>query len=158
MIKVLFVCLGNICRSPLAEEVFRDLVKSEGLASKISCDSCGTSRYHIGELAHHLSRDVAVRNGLELTHKARQLKSEDFSDFDYLIGMDNQNIQNMKNLRGAEKSNQKIFLMREFDNAKSKKAVSDPYGGDEADFDDCYEILHESCKNFLNQLKVNHNL
>jgi len=159
MIKVLFVCLGNICRSPLAEGVFRELVKEHNLSSKISCDSCGTSSYHIGELPHHLSRLVAQNHGMRLTHKARQLKAQDFTAFQYLIAMDASNMQNAQRIKPTEAGNYgELLLMRKFDNAQSKKAVADPYGGDTADFEECYEILHESCLNFLQFLKEKHNL
>ena len=95
MIRVLFVCLGNICRSPLAEGIFQHLVEEKSLQDKINIDSCGTSGYHAGEKAHHLSRKVAQSHGIELRSRSRQLKSTDFQEFDYMIAMDTSNIQNI---------------------------------------------------------------
>lgn len=153
MINILFVCLGNICRSPLAEGVFQHLVEQEGLSGQISCDSCGTSSYHIGEKAHPMSRRVAQENGIELTSRARQFVFSDFKDFDYVIAMDASNKRNLKTFNGFSAASDKVFLMREFDDSKSGKDVMDPYGGDMGDYEYCYQILRESCSNFLEHVK-----
>ena len=158
MINVLFVCLGNICRSPLAEGVFQKLAEEEGLASEISVDSCGTSNYHIGELAHESSRKVAKINGINLTHRARQISSEDFGDFDYILAMDSSNIRNMSLLEGFDKHQDKVSLLRAFDNGQSEKAVDDPYGGDFGDFEECYRIVEESSRNLLEHIRREHQL
>ncbi len=153
MINVLFVCLGNICRSPLAEGVFQKLVEDKGLSSQFSVDSCGTSAYHIGELPHHLSRKVAQLHGMELTHRARQLSSQDYKQFDYILAMDASNLRNMQQVAGFAKAKDKVSLLRAFDNQQSSKAVDDPYGGDMSDFEDCYQIVKESCENLLAKIQ-----
>lgn len=153
MINVLFVCLGNICRSPLAEGVFQKLVEDEGLADSFQVDSCGTSAYHIGELPHQSSRKVAKKNGITLTHQARQLVSSDYQEFDYILAMDASNIRNMKLVNGFKEGEGKVSLLRTFDNQQSGSAVDDPYGGDFSDFEDCYNIVKESCQNLLAHIK-----
>ncbi|MGB0524146.1 MAG: low molecular weight protein-tyrosine-phosphatase [Flammeovirgaceae bacterium] len=153
MINVLFVCLGNICRSPLAEGVFQHLVEQAGLGGQIHCESCGTSSYHIGERAHPMSRRVAQENGIELTSRARQFLPRDFEDFDYVVAMDASNVRNLKSFSGYADAKEKVFLMRKFDDAQSSKDVMDPYGGDIGDYEYCYEILSESCANFLAYIK-----
>src|SRR5688572_8369678 len=99
MINVLFVCLGNICRSPLAEGIFKDIVKKKGLNNKISIDSAGTGNYHIGADPDHRSIKVARKYDIELDHKARQFVKRDFDDFDYIIAMDQNNYDNIKRLK-----------------------------------------------------------
>lgn len=156
MLNVLFVCLGNICRSPLAEGVFDDLIQKEGLGEQVSCDSCGTSSYHIGEQAHPMSRRVAHENSIELTSRARQFEPNDFQEFDYIITMDASNKRNLRTFQGYNDASGKIFLMREFDHALSGKDVADPYGGEIRDYEYCYKILKESCGNFIKYMKKQH--
>src|SRR5689334_8612901 len=88
MIRVLFVCTGNICRSPMAEAVFRDMVARAGLADRIMADSAGTDGWHAGEQPHHGTRQVLRERGIDYTHAARQVRGDDFSGFDYLIALD----------------------------------------------------------------------
>ena len=156
MINVLFVCLGNICRSPLAEGIFQHFVDEADLAGQISCDSCGTSSYHIGESAHPMSRRVAQSNGIELTSRARQFKSHDFEDFDYIIAMDYSNIKNLASFDGYKNGESKVFKMRKFDNAQTARDVMDTYGGDFSDFEHCFEVLKECCGNLLTHIQKQH--
>ena len=130
-INVLFVCLGNICRSPLAEGVFRELVKQRGLSEQISCDSAGTHNYHIGALPDPRSRRVAADYGIQLTHRGRKLSSEDFAEFDYLIAMDESNFENIQTLfrrsTGLILPEDRLFLYRDFDSQADTSDVPDPY-------------------------------
>ncbi len=148
MLKVLFVCLGNICRSPLAEGIFRDKAEKAGLKGSFFIDSAGTASYHIGSLADHRTRQVALARGIELTHKARALRTEDFSDFDLIIPMDDSNMRNALQLQ-AESGRAKLYLMREFDAVGKGQAVPDPYDGEIKDFEQVHDILERSCDGLL---------
>lgn len=162
MINVLFVCLGNICRSPLAEGIFCELVKQNGLTSEISCDSAGTHSYHIGNLPDHRSRRVASNSGLMLTHRARKLVSDDFGLFDYVVAMDESNFQNIQILShrstGFEMPEDRLFLMREFDTNTTEKNIPDPYYEDIAAFEEVYKLLTGCCENLLAFLVERHRL
>jgi protein-tyrosine phosphatase len=159
MIKVLFVCLGNICRSPLAEAIFNHKIKALGLAQKFKSDSAGTSDYHIGELPDERTIKCAVKNGLPINHRGRQVNRTDFRDFDYIIAMDDNNLRNLNNLKVrynfAEKE---IYLMRNFVPEWQGMPVPDPYYGGEEGFDEIYSILDEAIEGFLEQIKVSHQL
>lgn len=159
MIKVLFVCLGNICRSPLAEGHFLKLIQDSNLQNKIECDSCGTSHYHIGDLADPRTRKNAEKNGINLTHRGRQLTGKDFYEFDYILAMDESNIKNINALQKEQKENTKakIFLMRYFDNKSKNSDVPDPYYRDEQGFEDVFRILERSTFNFMEFLKKESN-
>lgn len=156
MVNVLFVCLGNICRSPLAEGVFQTLIDQEGLGGQINAESCGTGNYHIGEKPHPLSRRVAQSNGIELRSRARQFVPSDFEDFDYILAMDASNKRNLGTFNGFELAKEKVFLIREFDDALSGKDLRDTYGGDFGDFEECYRLLKECCNNLLTFVKKEH--
>lgn len=160
MVKVLFVCLGNICRSPLAEGIFNRMIEEKGLSSEIECDSAGTIGFHSGELPNHGSRKVAKKHGFDLTHRSRMIRLLDFDQFDYLVVMDENNYRDVKDWAAQYKGKHpfQIFMMRDFDDKKSGKAVEDPYGGSQAVFEECYHILDESCTNFLAYIMEQHQL
>lgn len=156
MIQVVFVCLGNICRSPLAEGILNSFLEKEGLSHQVTCDSAGTGNYHVGETAHPMSRRVAHENGIELTSRSRQFESSDFNTFDYIIVMDASNKRNLRAFDGYDQAAQKVFLMREFDHALSGKDVEDTYYGGYNGFEVCYKILNECCGNVIHYLKKQH--
>jgi len=158
MIRVLFVCLGNICRSPLAEGIFKELVKQRKLNHFIATDSAGTANYHIGDTPHHISCQVAQNHGITLDHRGQQLKKRHFDEFDYILVMDDMNLRDTLQLAGSSTHKAKIFKMRNFDNAQSGKDVEDPYGYKLPVFEECYQILYESCQNFLDNLIQQHQL
>lgn len=165
MLNVLFVCLGNICRSPVAEGVFRQLVKERGLETVIQCDSAGTSSYHIGDLPDRRTRENALEHGLKLTHRARKLSGEDLSLFDYLVAMDEANyeaIQYFSHRSTGLYSEDNTVLLREFDpqpdSGPGGLSVPDPYYEDAAVFEQVYQIVYRSCANFLNYLIEQHEL
>ncbi len=162
MIHVLFICLGNICRSPLAEGVFKDLVNKKGLSDKISCDSAGTHGYHIGNLADHRSRRVAADYGITLTHRSRKLLSDDFGVFDYMIAMDESNFEHIQTRSyrstGFDMPTDRLFLFREFDSLSEDPNVPDPYYEDMAAFEEVYQIVYRCGENFLAYLVEKHGL
>ncbi len=159
MIKVLFVCLGNICRSPLAEAIFNQKIKELGLEGKFQSDSAGTSDYHIGELPDERTLNCASKYGLEVNHRGRQVNRTDFRDFDYIIAMDDSNVKNLNLMKERFRFQSKeIHLMRNFVNNSQGMAVPDPYYGGEEGFEEIYRILDEAIDGFLDHVKVTHQI
>lgn len=157
MIKVLFVCLGNICRSPLAEAIFNHQIQEEGLEGKFKCDSCGTSDFHIGELPDERSIKCAEKHGMSMTHRGRQITHIDIREYDYIIAMDKSNKRNIEALILDYRLNHdQIFLMRDFQLDADHPEVPDPYYGGEEGFEEVYKILQDSISNLLIQLKKEH--
>ena len=168
MIKVLFVCLGNICRSPIAEGVFRDLVEKEGLSDAIQCDSAGTASYHIGSLPDRRMRQIAQQNGLDLRHKSRKLAGDDFYTFDYIVAMDEANFEDIRNQSyrssGFYFPEDRLFLYRQFDSDVQGSAepehfsVPDPYYEDIAAFEEVYLIVERCGLSLLDFIIEKNNL
>lgn len=157
MINILYVCLGNICRSPIAEGFMKDFIEKKGLSDKIKVDSAGTPDYHIGALPDRRTRANAEKNGLKLTHKCRQISIQDFSAFDYILAMDAENLADIQLLSltayGTHQSDETCFLLRKFDpKGKPTDSVPDPYYGTETDFENVYQIVKRSNEAFLNWL------
>lgn len=152
MLKVLFVCLGNICRSPLAEGILKKLVVLDNLEHAFHIDSAGTASYHLGSLPDDRTRKVAEERGVLLTHRARAFTIEDFYTFDFIIPMDQSNLSNVLRLM-PEDNKASIHLLREFDSVGKGQAVPDPYYGDLSDFEKVHDILERSCIHFLNHIK-----
>lgn len=151
MVKILFVCLGNICRSPMAEAVFRDLVKKEGLADKISIDSAGTGNWHVGKPPHRGTQEILQKNAIEFEGiHARQITEEDLRNFDYIIAMDVENLGNLRRLAGYAKTG---FIGRLLDFVPDSDLtdVPDPYYT--GNFMEVYELIEKGCRHLLETVK-----
>lgn len=150
--RILFVCLGNICRSPMAEAVMLRKVSDAGLSDKFLIDSAGTSSYHIGDLPDMRMRQFARQCGYDLTHRARRVCSDDFFDFDMLIGMDDQNVADLEDLAPEPEAKKKIFRMADFTNIHGLDYVPDPYYGGADGFRLVIEMLEDGCAELLDRL------
>lgn len=156
LIKVLFVCLGNICRSPMAEAVFRDMIEKNQLTHKISVDSAGTAGWHMNKPPHEGTRDLLDRIGVSYDgQKARQLQKTDFANFDYIIAMDAQNIADMQAVF-LNKDDPAIAKMTDYITDPKETNVPDPYYT--GDFDYTYELIALGCEGLLNHIKDKHNI
>lgn len=156
MIKILFVCLGNICRSPMAEAVMRHLIKMEGLEKVISVDSAGTGNWHIGKPPHEGTCHILSKYKISYEgQKARQLTKADLSCFDYIIGMDNENMGNIRRLAGYDRTGE-ISRLLDFLEDHPFTDVPDPYFT--GNFDEVYELVSKSCENLLMEIKTKHHL
>ena len=157
-VKVLFVCLGNICRSPAAEGVFRQIVEEHHDASNWVIDSAGTGNYHVGDLPDHRMRVHARRRGLDLDHRCRQVNEADFGRFDLIIGMDNANISNLRRLAPTPDDEKKIVAMSEFFCSESRRYydyVPDPYYEGAEGFELVLDLLQDACLNLYNAITSN---
>ncbi len=152
MKKILFVCLGNICRSSSAEEIMRTVLKRAGLDRDITVDSAGLIRYHEGELPDSRMRMHAARRGYNLTHCSRPVRTSDFYDFDLIIGMDDRNIQELKDRAPGIDEEKKIVRMTDFCHNKVADHVPDPYYGGASGFENVLDILEDACEGLLRQL------
>lgn len=161
-IKVLFVCHGNICRSPAAEGTFRHLVENRGLGNLFQIDSAGTASYHVGELPHSTTRAVARKRGIELNHKARQFSPSDFESFDYILTMDEYNHIDITRQIKKKEHEIKVLKFRTFDPLAKEKGnppdVPDPYYGGNNGFDHVQDIMERTSEAFLDWLLKNKNL
>ena len=151
--RIIFVCQGNIIRSPLAENMFRHLTQDKGVEEKYQLDSAGTSAYHVGELPDHRMRQVAQEKGFQYTGKARQYKRSEFDQHDLTIVMDRSNLQILSSWASPEEE-KKIHMMREFDPQGSANLdVPDPYYGGLDGFAKTFEIVKRSCQGLLEVLE-----
>jgi protein-tyrosine phosphatase len=153
--KVLFVCLGNICRSPLAEAIFKHKIRERKLANSFEGDSCGTANYHIGDTPDQRTIKNAEKNGVKIDHVGRQLTERDIESFDYILAMDKSNYNNIFKLANAEEHADKIHMMRDFDTDTKGGEVPDPYYGAERGFQEVFEILDRSLDGFIDYLQEN---
>lgn len=151
--KVLFVCLGNICRSPSAEAVFTGLVKKAGLSDQFEIDSAGTAGWHIGRPADKRMKRHAIKRDFDLTSLGRQFDPQtDFDRFDYIIGMDNENISDLKSMARNEEDRAKIHKMTDFRKEWAYEEVPDPYYGGEEGFELVLDLLEDSCSGLLEEI------
>ena len=149
--KVLFVCLGNICRSPLAEAVFRNHADREGWAGRVRTDSAGTAGYHSGEPSDPRARDCARRHGLEISHRARAATVADYETFDLLVAMDESNAAELRRRAPTSTARRKVRMLRDWDPA-GPGPVPDPYYGSEADFEYVWHLCDRSSPGLLAEI------
>ncbi|HTU15696.1 MAG TPA: low molecular weight protein-tyrosine-phosphatase [Solirubrobacterales bacterium] len=148
--RVLFVCLGNICRSPTAEAVMRDLIEREGLAGEIEIDSAGTGDWHVGKSSDPRAIRAAATRGYEMTSRARQVSTADFEDFDLIVAMDRSNRDDLVALAGGDES--KVRLLRSYAGDPDPD-VPDPYFGGEDGFEEVLDILERNCELLLAEIR-----
>ena len=152
--RICFVCLGNICRSPTAEGVMARLLRDAGLADRVTIDSAGTGDWHTGELADPRTRVAAKRRGLELTHRARQFTRADFDRFDLVVAMDTDNLRHLK-LMAGHRTTPEIRLLCSFDPASPPGAcVPDPYAGGPDGFEEVLDLCERACAGLLDHVRA----
>jgi protein-tyrosine phosphatase len=156
-VRVLFVCLGNICRSPTAEGVMRALVREAGLQERIELDSAGTGGWHVGESPDARATDAAGRRGIVLEGAARKVRPRDFEEFDLILAMDTSNLRDLQRMAPDEQARGKVRLLREWGRAGSQSDgdldVPDPYYGGPGGFDEVLDLVQASCVSLLQQLR-----
>lgn len=153
LVSVVFVCLGNICRSPLAEGVFRHLVGARGLIGRFEIDSAGTSGYHEGDPPDPRSSAVAQRRGIHLAGQSRPLKRSDLDKFDYVIVMDAENYEAVQELASGAPTRARVHRLREFDpRAGADLNVPDPYYGGTRGFEDVHDMVERACATLLDHI------
>jgi protein-tyrosine phosphatase len=151
--RILFVCLGNICRSPLAKWIVQDLVSKRGLSDAVEIDSCGTGSWHIGEPADPRATMTGRAKGLDTKHRARQLCRDDFERFDVIVVMDR---SNQRNVLAAGAPAEKVRLMRSFDPTSGDDLdVPDPYYGGDEGFENVYRMLVRAAEGLLEEITKN---
>jgi protein-tyrosine phosphatase len=158
-VAVLFVCLGNICRSPLAEAVFRSCVDDVGLSGNFEIDSAGTSGYHDGQPADLRTIKEAGRRGVRVTSVSRRVTDQDLDRFQHIVVMDGDNLSQMRRLAARVRSDADLRLLREFDpDANGDDEVPDPWYGGPRDFARVHDIIQRSCLGLLRHLRSLHGL
>ena len=154
MIRVLFVCMGNICRSPTAHGIFESLVQKEGLAHRIEVDSAGTHAYHVGEPPDSRSQEIALARGVDLSgQRARRVLPDDFLRFDYLLAMDRDNYRELQRIcpTGME---DKLRLFMEFAPEYGVQEVPDPYYGGSGGFERVFRMVEEAANGLLDTIRI----
>ncbi len=158
MIKILFVCMGNICRSPTAEGVFRTKIEAAGLDAQVKIDSAGTHAYHVGEPPDGRAQKAALNRGFDLSaQRARRVSSDDFEAFDYVIAMDRDNENSLLSIcpTGLE---DRVHLFLNFASSANTTEVPDPYYGGGNGFNIVLDLVEDAADGFIDYLRTNHSL
>ena len=152
-IKILFICLGNICRSVAAEEVFRTVVRKRGLADCFEIDSAGLIDYHEGELADSRMRQHAAKRGYKLTHRSRPITVADFFRFEFIVAMDSDNVRRLRRVASDASQMNKVLMMADFlTHHDGENCVPDPYYGDGRDFEHVLDLLEDASEGLASYL------
>ena len=157
MSRILFVCLGNICRSPTAEAVMRGLIAERGLEGEIEVDSAGVGDWHIGKAPDERAVAAGARRGIEVGGRARQVAREDFERFDWIVAMDDRNIESLRALAAGDPEIPEPVLLRSFDPeavASGELEVPDPYYGGEDHFDAVVDLVQRGCEGLLEAVEA----
>ena len=154
-VEVCFVCLGNICRSPLAQGVFEALVIQEGLQDRIIIGSAGTSHWHVGGPPDPRMQQTACQHGIHLNSRARQFQAADFKRMDLVLAMDHTNLSTLQQMRPAAELHDKLFLFRSFDPENNGDLeVPDPYYGGDKGFETVFQMIERTCPKVLQHLQT----
>lgn len=155
-IRVLFVCLGNICRSPLAQGIFEEAVRTHGLEALIEVDSAGTAHYHVGERPDRRAVAAARDQGIDISHlRGRQLTDEDLDYYDYILAMDRQNLKDIHALeKGRAAARAQIELLLTYHPDPKLADVPDPYYGSDDGFNEVFDLIETACHGFLESLDM----
>jgi protein-tyrosine phosphatase len=157
-VRVCFVCLGNICRSPAAEAVLRQFVCEAGLTGLIEVDSAGTSRYHLGDRPDPRTLAEAARRGIPIEHRARQLTRDELPEWDLIIAMDAHNLRDLRALVSGDGDLDRIQLLRAFDPSAEGSGlgtdVPDPYYGEHGGFSEMYDLIEPACRGLVEHLQT----
>lgn len=156
-VRLLFVCLGNICRSPTAEGVMRHLVVQEGVEDEIELDSAGTGSWHVGSAPDARATAAAAGRGVTLAGTARQVRQADFAEFDLILAMDSANLRDLRAVAPGGQEREKVRLLREFDPASAGERdldVPDPYYGGEDGFGEVFELVRAACEGLLAEIRA----
>jgi len=157
MVNVLFVCMGNICRSPTAEGVFQHIVKTANLANKISTDSAGTHAYHIGSPPDNRAQAAANKRGIDLSAlRGRKVEAIDFEKFDYVLAMDDSNFSDLQIVAGGSTDN--LFMFLQFSERFSETEVPDPYYGGDQGFEHVLDLIEDASLGLLKNIREKHNV
>ena len=154
MKSILFICMGNICRSPAAEGIMKQKVHEQGLDDSFHIDSAGMHDYHEGDLPDSRMRSHASRRGYNLTSRSRPVAYDDFKKFDLIIGMDDMNINYLKRMAPGLESQQKIRRMTDFCRTHTADCIPDPYYGGASGFELVLDLLEDACEGLLDELKL----
>jgi len=159
MIKVLFVCSGNICRSPMADAVFRDMVKKAGLAEQFMVDSAGTGSWHVGEPAHKGTRRLLQQHHITYNGRARQMTQRDLRHFDYVLAMDHSHLRHMDYMQQQAESSVNVSLFLQYANDAGLTTVTevpDPYYNNR--FEEVYDLVEMGCRALLDHIRKQHDI
>lgn len=156
MVKILFVCMGNICRSPTAHGVFRTLIEKEGLSESISIDSAGTHAYHVGNPPDKRAQETARRRGIDLSDlTARRVSEDDFEVFDYVVAMDQDNYMSLSEIC-PERHVDKIHMFMDFAPEMRTREVPDPYYGGGSGFERVFDLVEAAAAGLLLEIRKHH--